>query len=259
MPSDMTWPILKKLCDEKFAERSKEVRGRPPANGDDGDIEYWQWERFTKQTVPLCGGYLEYISALAYRSLVLGHESPVIAQQMEITAVNVRTQIFNLNKIATRLGFETHREHHSKGRCIPVDSARQAIPLPENLRSGKCIVWSQEFMNWIGRMREQGFRWSEIAAMLGVSTGAVQSYYVRRKRIISNQLRRSRSMTPRVKPPRKCLRWSPELIGEICGLRERGLSWREIGLKFERSATSMLLSYRRVTTGSALKTERPGC
>jgi hypothetical protein len=117
LPPDMTWPILKKLCDEKFEMRSKEVRGRPPVSGVDGDTEYWQWERF-KQTVTLCGGYLQYISALAYRSLVLGHESPIIAQQMEITAVNVRTQIFNLNRIAERLGFETHRPHHSKGRRV---------------------------------------------------------------------------------------------------------------------------------------------
>jgi hypothetical protein len=258
MPSDMTWPILKKLCDEKFAVRSKEVRGRPPVNGVDGDTEYWQWERF-KQTVTLCGGYLQYISALAYRSLVLGHESPIIAQQMEITAVNVRTQVFNLNRIAESLGFETHREHHSKGRSSPVDSGRQSIAPPENFRSGNKIIWSQEFMNWLGQMREQGFRWSEIAVMLGVSTGAVQSYYVRRKRIISNPLRRSKSMTPRIKPPRKSLLWTPDLVCEICELRERNWTWKQIGLKFGRSPVTMLLGFRRVTTGRALKTERPGC
>jgi hypothetical protein len=251
IPPEMTWPMLKKLCDEKFATRSTEWMN--------ADSRKDHLVRFIR-SVNAAGGYLEYIAALAYRSLVLGHESSVIGQQMEITSVNVRTQIFRLNQIAERLGFESHRPHHSRGRWTPIDASRHPIPLPENFRAGERLIWSPEFILWLGRMREQGFKWTDIAATLGVPD-ILEKYY---RKVKSNPLHRQkrpkRVKPPREpKPPRTYLLWTPKLVCEICDLRERGRTWREIGLKFGRSAPTMLLGFRRVTTGSETKTERPGC
>lgn len=69
------------------------------------------------QHVLRAGGYLQYITAIAYRSFALHMTSPEIAQEMGIRkATTVRIQIARLRDTARHLGYEVGREaKNSKG------------------------------------------------------------------------------------------------------------------------------------------------
>lgn len=62
------------------------------------------------RAVTRAGGYLEYISSIAYRAWSLGLSSPEIALQMDIRPTTVREQLMRLRDAARHLGYEVGRD-----------------------------------------------------------------------------------------------------------------------------------------------------
>jgi hypothetical protein len=166
---------VKKLVDKKFDERAKTFRGTP------GDVQFLMFERF-KAAVRQASGYLEFVTAIAYRSWLLGQDSCTVAASLAISPQCVRQQLVRLCKTALRLGYETHVGHSSKGRPRrPASLARRRISLglPESTKVKRPLKWTPELVGSVEELRKLGWVWAEIGAKIGCSGIAARTSYGR--------------------------------------------------------------------------------
>jgi hypothetical protein len=92
MPKDTTWRMMRATCD-----------GR--------GVRHIQLGTAKRET-----GYLDFLVKLLWLSVRLGHNATEVAQQLGITPVHVRQELYKVNKVAELLRFPIHKvPHTSKG------------------------------------------------------------------------------------------------------------------------------------------------
>jgi hypothetical protein len=64
------------------------------------------------------GGYVAFISAIAYRCWRLRWTGPVVAEELGVTPLLVQTMMEMMADYAERLGFETYLQHPHKGKIF---------------------------------------------------------------------------------------------------------------------------------------------
>ena len=106
--SVVTWRELNELATDK-ALRGYEIRTDVPA------IHHEMQASF-KASIQRAGGYLQLITAVAWRSWRLGMDSVTVGQSLGLTPCNVRVHLNRLREAARKLGYDVGQEHHSRGK-----------------------------------------------------------------------------------------------------------------------------------------------
>ncbi len=95
------WKQLRALTDERLKWETSQHSNHAE----------WQRHVFDVQRI---GGYLAFLSAIAYRSWLLGWTSTAVAESLQIMPTTVRQQVYRLRNTAVKLGYDIGRIHHSR-------------------------------------------------------------------------------------------------------------------------------------------------
>lgn len=159
---------LQWLVEKKF--RTRAVKG-PYALG----TQAWENHQRHIDDVSRAGGYLQFISAIAYRHFRLCETSADIAYAMGIMPTTVRTHVFRLREIARQLGYEVGRTQHGYIGGIRAYERRRRLKPPTRIRMERTATGIKRTALW-GRYDVQGaiarhgegLTWTAIAAEQGV-------------------------------------------------------------------------------------------
>lgn len=169
MPANISWQQVKQLCDATFARWKKDKWGGPA-------WEQRNIERFIS-CVEAAGGYLEMISALAYRSFRSGEDAIEIGNKMQMSHAQVRQHIFRLNQAAVRLGFEQHVHHRTRGRvCRPEELLKKRETMGYSVPRKK-LHYSVELHALVLKYRALGWTMAQIALKHSVSLPGLRTAF----------------------------------------------------------------------------------
>lgn len=250
-----TFPEIIKMCQEKLARLKAKKYTNPR-----------RLETFTKHmdSITRCGGYLEFITKIAWLSLRAGYEAPVIADQMEISERNVRTQVLRLNESAERLGFILHVANHTKGRPHKLAQLLKKRAAEGYVKFDKpqMLYYDLQTHEFVEKCRSFKWTWREISDRMHVPIQGLMDAHKRfadtgylepnrpdkrkstkvetwRLHIESRPRRlplgpgekqkRLKFVTPRLYP---CV-YTPELLAQARKLRAAGKTWKQVGKKLK--------------------------
>jgi hypothetical protein len=111
IPPDMTFDKIEQQVNEHF-ERSQSF-----GFSKDNREQFALHEKHVA-AVKASGGYMQFMTAVVYRSLRLGRDSVAVALDTGITPWAVRQIIVRVNEAAVELGFETFEASKSRRRSF---------------------------------------------------------------------------------------------------------------------------------------------
>lgn len=217
-------PELIRLCALKV-ERLKAEKGT--------NAKRRETIRKSLETIEKFGGYLQFITALAWASYRRGLRGYEIAEEMEISPYAVRTHLFRLNQAAERLGFPTHVRHHAAGRLRRHDQLLKKRATMGYTREDKIekLHYTASVHALVLKMISQKWKGKEICARLRCSHQDLTACY---RRGLAGKFaidRRGEHGT-----------WTKEKHDEVIRLREAGKSWKEIAKKFDSKPNTLLVT-----------------
>jgi len=161
-------------------------------------------------TVKRAGGYLERDTAVAYYSWRLRHESPIVGEELGMTATHVRHILGGLCATARKLGFDAlpPAGDHTRGMV------REYRP---NSRIAK-LPYGEELVDLV--LSGQTLR--EIADRFGVMhEEAVRNGYLRAKKLVTKQMRDAGSTWEEINAR---FATEPKLFERVCRVRREAVA-----------------------------------
>jgi hypothetical protein len=249
-----TFPELVKMCAEKLARLKAKKYTNPR-----------RLETITSHlaTMERCGGYLEFITKIAWLSLRAGYEAKIIAEQMEISAYDVRTQLLRLNETAERLGFVLHVAHHTKGRPRKLAFLLKKRETEGYVKFDKIqpVYYDLETHEFVEKCRGFKWTWREISDRMHVpiqdlmdahkkfeTTGYLEPNRPDKRKSTKIETWRMHSTSrprkprgpvpgqplPKKIPVNRVDGYSQELVAQARKLHATGLTWKQVGTKLKR-------------------------
>ncbi len=256
-PVPETFPELLKMCAEKLARLKAKKYTNP---------------RRLASVIPhiasleKCGGYLEFITTIGWLSLRTGYEGPIIAEQMGISAYDVRTQLLRLNETAEKLGLVLHVAHHTKGRPRKVASLLKKRATMGYFKFDKpqAIYYDLQTHLFVEKCRSFAWTWREISERIHVPIQGLMDAHKRfadtgyleptrpdkrkslkmatwRQRVVSrpHPYRRGTNAKQKIslftaRAVRSTDGYSAEIVAQAHKLRDSGKTWKEVGTDLKR-------------------------
>jgi DNA-binding CsgD family transcriptional regulator len=107
VPAMLDWKIINQAATEQ-ALKGNNIGPDAPA------VQHEMQEKH-KAAIRRAGGYMELISAIAFRAWRLGQNSTQVGESLGMTPWNVRAHLHRMRETALELGYDVGRQHSSRG------------------------------------------------------------------------------------------------------------------------------------------------